>query len=113
VLPPLRPEDEPGVLLPAQTADQRGAYSGPYEAGGVWAVVDGEGELRVNGRAVPVTEPGCVPLVEHPHHTAGVLELEVGPGVECYATCFTPAVEAPRAPAPPAGGAAAAGPSPR
>jgi hypothetical protein len=113
VLPPLRPEDEPGLLLPAQTADQRGAYSGPYEAGGVWAVVDGEGELRVNGRTVAVTEPGCVALLEHPHHTAAVLELEVGPGVTCYATCFTPAVEAPRAPAPRAGGAAAAGPSPR
>ena len=34
LVPPLRPEDAPGVLLPAQTADQPGAYSGPYEAGG-------------------------------------------------------------------------------
>jgi hypothetical protein len=32
-LPPQRPEDEPGLLLPAQTEDQPGAYSGPYEAG--------------------------------------------------------------------------------
>jgi hypothetical protein len=100
-LPPLRPEDAPGVLLPAQTEDQRGAYSGPYEAGGVWAVLDGEGEIVVNGRAIPVTEPGCFPLVEHAHHTAGVLELEVGPGVTCLATCFTPGVADPRAPAPP------------
>src|SRR3954452_2501599 len=30
-LPPLRPEDAPGVLLPAQTEDQPYAYSGPYE----------------------------------------------------------------------------------
>ena len=37
----VRPEDEPGLLLPAQTEDQPGAYSGPYEAGGVWAVLDG------------------------------------------------------------------------
>ncbi len=37
-LAPVRPEDEPGLLLPAQTEDQPGAYSGPYEAGGVWAV---------------------------------------------------------------------------
>ncbi len=35
LVPPVRPEDEPGVLLPAQTEDQPGAYSGPYEAGGV------------------------------------------------------------------------------
>jgi thiol-disulfide isomerase/thioredoxin len=101
-LPPLRPEDAVGVLLPAQTADQPGAYSGPYEAGGVWAVVEGEGELIVNGRPVTVTEPGCFPLIEHPHHTAAVLELQVGPGVTCHATCFTPGVAAPRDPGPPA-----------
>jgi thiol-disulfide isomerase/thioredoxin len=105
-LPPLRPEDAPGVLLPAQTADQPGAYSGPYEAGGVWVVVAGAGELLVGGRAVAVTEPGCFPVVEHPHHTAGVLELQVGPGVTCHATCFTPGVAAPDAPAPPAAGPA-------
>ena len=79
---PLRPEDAPGALLPAQTEDQPGAYSGPYEAGGVWAVLDGAGEVIVNGRALAVTEPGCVALVEHAHHTAGVLDLAVGPGVD-------------------------------
>ena len=102
---PVRPEDEPGLLLPAQTEDQPGAYSGPYEAGGVWAVLGGEGSLTVNGRRLRVDVPGCHPLVEHGHHTAGVLELEVGPGLECYLTCFTPGVAPdPRAPAPPAGG---------
>jgi hypothetical protein len=101
---PVRPEDEPGLLLPAQTEDQRGAYSGPYEAGGVWAVTGGVGSLIVNGREVAVTEPGCQRLVEHTHHTAGVLDLAVGEGVECYLTCFTPGVApAPRDPAPPAG----------
>jgi thiol-disulfide isomerase/thioredoxin len=94
-LAPLRPEDAPDVLLPAQTADQPGAYSGPYEAGGAWAVLDGAGELRANGHTVAVSEPGCFALVEHPHHTAGVLDLEVGDGVVCHATCFTPGVAAP------------------
>jgi len=104
-LAPVRPEDEPGLLLPAQTEDQPGAYSGPYEAGGVWAVVEGRGELRVNGRTVEVSEPGCVALVEHPCHTEGVLELEVGSGVTVHATCFTPGVAAaPRARARPAAG---------
>jgi thiol-disulfide isomerase/thioredoxin len=98
-LAPLRPEDAPGALLPAQTADQPGAYCGPYEAGGVWAVVDGSGELRANGRTVVVEGPGCVALIEHPHHTVGTLELEVGPGVECLATCFTPGVAPARGPA--------------
>ena len=76
--------------MAAQTADQPGAYSGPYEAGGVWAVVEGAGELRVNDAAVAVEHPGCVLLADHGRHTAAVLELEAGPGVECYATCFTP-----------------------
>src|SRR6185295_966390 len=48
-LAPLRPEDAPGVLLPAQTEDQRGADSGPYEAGGGHAVLEGAGEITVNG----------------------------------------------------------------
>jgi hypothetical protein len=89
---PVRPEDEPEALVAAQTDDQPGAYSGPYEAGAVWAVVSGPGELRVNGRAVAVEHPGCVPLIDHGHHAEGVLELEPGPGVEVYATCFTPGV---------------------
>jgi thiol-disulfide isomerase/thioredoxin len=105
-LPPVRPEDEPGLMLPPQTEDQKGAYSGPYEAGGVWAVLEGVGEVRANDRTIAVSEPGCFPLLEHPHHTVGRLELEVGAGVTCHATCFTPGVEAPRGPAPPAGGAA-------
>jgi thiol-disulfide isomerase/thioredoxin len=112
-LPPLRPEDAPGALLPAQTEDQPGAYRGPYEAGGVWAVLDAAGEVVVNGRAVAVTEPGCFPLIEHPHHTAGVLEFEVGPGVTCLATCFTPGVAAPDAPDRPAAAPAPEARTPR
>jgi hypothetical protein len=101
---PLRPEDAEGVLLPAQTADQPGAYSGPYEAGAVWAVLEGTGEVRANGRAFAVEAPGCHPLVEHECHTEAVLELEIGAGVTCHATCFTPGVAAPRGPGRPAAG---------
>jgi thiol-disulfide isomerase/thioredoxin len=107
-LGPQRPEDVPGALLVPQTEDQPGAYSGPYEAGGVWAVLDGTGTVRIgvtstNGdygdpsrpaavAELEVSHPGAYPLIEHDRHTAGLLELEVGPGVECYATCFTPGV---------------------
>jgi hypothetical protein len=87
---PVRPEDEPGALLAAQTEDQRGAYCGPYEAGAAWAVLEGRGEVRVNGGAIPVEHPGCHLLVDHGRHTEAVLELEVGAGVTCHATCFTP-----------------------
>ncbi len=89
-LSPLRPEDAPDALIAAQSEDVPGPYSGPYEAGAVWAVVDGAGILRANDRDITVTEPGCIALVEHGRHTHAVLELEPGPGVIVHATCFTP-----------------------
>jgi hypothetical protein len=91
-LAPLRPEDAPGALLAPQSEDRAGPYSGPYAAGGVWAVLEGQGTVRANGRELPVEHPGCYPLVEHDRHTEGVLELEVGDGVTCHAVCFTPGV---------------------
>jgi hypothetical protein len=94
VVAPVRPEDEPGLLLPAQTADQPGAYCGPYEAGAVWAVCEGAGVLVANGREIPVDGPWCHPVLEHPHHTVGQLELAPGDGVTVHATCFTPGVAA-------------------
>jgi len=91
-VPPVRPEDEPGLLLPAQTADQPGAYSGPYAAGAVWVVVEGTGEVVANGERFAVEAPGAICVVEHPRHTEATLELEAGPGVTVHATCFTPGV---------------------
>jgi mannose-6-phosphate isomerase-like protein (cupin superfamily) len=92
VLAPLRPEDDPEALIAVPTPDQPGAYSGPYEAGGVWAVLEGSGTITVNGRPVAVEHPGAAPIVEHRRHTAAVLGFEVGAGVVCHATCFTPGV---------------------
>lgn len=89
-VPPVHPEDAEEALIVPQTADQPGAYSGPYEAGGVWAVVDGEGVLRVNGTEHEVRVPGAIELLHHERHTVGELELEAGEGVTVYATCFTP-----------------------
>jgi thiol-disulfide isomerase/thioredoxin len=97
-LSPLRAEDAPGVALAPPTAEQPGAYSGPYEAGAVWAVFAGAGIVRVNGGSAAgggelrVELPGAYALVEHERHTTGVLELELGEGVQCLATCFTPGV---------------------
>jgi len=86
----LRPEDEPGAPLAAQSADRAGAYSGPYEAGGVWAVLDGKGTVVANGREIEVSHPGAYLLIEHQRHGMGELTLEVAEGVACHATCFTP-----------------------
>jgi thiol-disulfide isomerase/thioredoxin len=91
-LAPVRPEDAPGALLEPQTEDVAGPYSGPYEAGGVWAVLSGAGSVRANGREIAVEHPGAYELIAHDRHTAGVLELELGDGVACHAVCFTPGV---------------------
>jgi thiol-disulfide isomerase/thioredoxin len=90
VLGTMRPEDEPGAELALQSDDIAGPYSGPYEAGAVWAVLDGEGTVTVNGRAVTVDHPGAYELLSHPRSTTGELELEIGEGVTCHAVCFTP-----------------------
>jgi hypothetical protein len=87
---PVRPQDAPDALLAPQTQDQPGAYSGPYEAGGVWGVFDGAGTVSVNDSELHVAHPGAHPLVEHERHTRAVLNLITGPGVSCLATCFTP-----------------------
>ncbi|MGB9185901.1 MAG: redoxin domain-containing protein [Solirubrobacteraceae bacterium] len=90
VLAPVRPEDAPGAALSPQSEDVAGPYSGPYEAGAVWAVLDGAGTVRANGAEIPVRGPGAYQLIAHERSTAGVLELDVGPGVTCHAVCFTP-----------------------
>jgi thiol-disulfide isomerase/thioredoxin len=87
---PVRPEDDPEARVVIPTRDRQGAWSGPYEAGGVWGVLSGAGEVRANDRTITVEHPGAFPLVEHPHHMTGVLGLEVGDGVTCHAVCFTP-----------------------
>jgi hypothetical protein len=89
-LAPRHPEDVPGSRLAPPTPQQEGAYSGPYEAGGVWAVLSGAGEVHANGERIVVDHPGAYALIEHPRHTAATLELDVGAAVVCEATCFTP-----------------------
>jgi thiol-disulfide isomerase/thioredoxin len=91
-LAPVRPEDDPQALLVPQTQDQPGAYSGPYAAGAAWAVLSGEGEIGVGGERRAVEHPGAYVLVDHGRHTEAVLDLRIGEGVECHATCFTPGV---------------------
>jgi hypothetical protein len=95
LLDPLHPEDDPDALIAVPTPEHEGAYSGPYEAGGVWAVVGGEGELIVNGERFVVEAPGAIELIAHESHTSSDLELEPGEGVTVYATVFTPGVASP------------------
>jgi thiol-disulfide isomerase/thioredoxin len=110
-LAPLRAEDAPDALLSRQSEEREGAWSGPYEAGGVWGVFALSGcgpegirhaDSALQGQAgvvtvneditIAVEHPGAYKLVEHPCHTQASLTLDIGPGVECLATCFTPGV---------------------
>jgi thiol-disulfide isomerase/thioredoxin len=88
----VRPEDAPSATVVPQTEDQQGEWSGAYEAGAVWAVLDGEGVVRANGEEFRVDHPGAYLLADHGRHTAAELKLEVGDGVTCHAVCFTPGV---------------------
>lgn len=95
-LVPLHPEDAPDALLAPCTQEQAGAYAGPYEAGRVWAVLEGAGTLRADDIAtgaraeIEVSAPGVYAVIEHERHTAGELKLELDSAVRCIATCFTP-----------------------
>jgi thiol-disulfide isomerase/thioredoxin len=97
-LAPLRPEDAPDAPLVPQSEDREGLWSGSYEAGAAWAVFDGSGTVEVNGgasnggRTLEVEHPGAYLLVEHERHTAAELNVKLGEGVRCLATCFTPGV---------------------
>jgi hypothetical protein len=92
-LEPLRPEEAPEALLVAPSHPVDGAYSGPYEAGGVWAVLEGAGTVIANGRAATVDHPGAYELICHPYSTSGELDLQIGEGVRCHAVCFTPGLD--------------------
>jgi AhpC/TSA family len=94
VLAPRRPEDAPGALLEPQSEDVEGPYSGRYQAGAVWVVVDGEGSVSANGHTVVVDHPGCYELISHERSTRGELALGIGSGVRCHATCFSPGLAA-------------------
>jgi hypothetical protein len=90
LLDPLRPEEAPDAMLEPQSDDVEGAYSGPYRAGAVWAVLEGAGTVSANGQTTAVDHPGCYQLLAHPKSTDDVLVLEIGDGVTCHAVCFTP-----------------------
>jgi thiol-disulfide isomerase/thioredoxin len=94
---PIRAEDAPDATLAVQSDDVAGEYSGPYEAGEVWAVLEPREDapasarlVRANGVELTVEHPGAYRLIAHDVSTAGELALEVGDGVVCHAVCFTP-----------------------
>jgi hypothetical protein len=111
-LEPLRPEDAPGMLVapPTEEVFPGGSASEPwtasadadaleleYAAGGAFASVDGEGELRVAidaepERAIAVDSPGLYELGTHPRHSAHRLRLRADRGLAVYSLSFAAAI---------------------
>jgi hypothetical protein len=105
-LAPLRDEDAADALLVVPSADRlTEPFSGRYEAGAAWAVLDSRppgGVALANGREIVVEHPGAYLLARHERHARGELLLELGAGVRCDAVCFTPGLaERPLRDAPP------------
>jgi hypothetical protein len=48
--------------------------------------------LEANGAVLEISQAGAYPVIEHDRHTEGVIEVSVGTGLQCLATCFTPGV---------------------
>ncbi len=88
LVPPARAADADDALIVVPTADREGAYSGPYEAGEVWIVTGGPGELLVDGSARAIPHAGAHRLIAHARHTEGVLDLRPQHGLEVHLTSF-------------------------
>ena len=109
---PLRATDGPGARVMAPSAElfpggswerpwicglDGEALTVPYEAGGAFATLAGEGEVAVelDGEAMPplaVTAPGLRSLAEHPRHERHELVLRPSPGVEVWSVSFAAGV---------------------
>jgi hypothetical protein len=102
LLAPLRPEDAPDaeLVMPSEERHEE-PWSGPYEAGAVWAVLEprkgrAHGIITVNGSARTIDYAGAHLLVEHDQHTSATLDLDLGASVRCDAVLFTAGLAAVR-----------------
>lgn len=59
-----------------------------YRAALVQAVVSGTGTIKANGKEFTVTDDGTVNLLESDQAQAGILEVEVSPGLSLYSFTF-------------------------
>lgn len=109
---PLRATDGPGARVMAPTpelfpggswerpwtAEEDGEeLEVPYEAGGAFATVEGDGEIAVelDGEpegTVPADAPGLYPLAEHPRHEGHTLVLRPSPALRIWSISFAPGV---------------------
>jgi len=109
---PLRPTDGPGarVIAPSAEIFPAGSWEQPwtagedgdelpvpYEAGGAYATVEGNGEIAIvlDGTpvdSVPVDGTGLYPLAEHPRHERHDLILRPTRGLRIWSVSFAAGV---------------------
>lgn len=87
---PIHEIDSPESELVVPTEDQEGLWSGDYEAGEVWAVLEGKGTLTVNGEHRTIERSGPELLISSGNSERGTLALEASGGLTCHAVCFSP-----------------------
>ena len=106
---PVRPSDAPGATVIAPTpelfpggswerawtaSEDEPALALDYQAGGVYATVEGEGEIAVeiDGEWAPAVAVGPAPalqaIAEHPSHEAHSLLLRPSPGLRVWSVSF-------------------------
>jgi hypothetical protein len=115
-LDPLRATDAPGALVvpptdevfpgrsvtePWRATPERPELELEYEAGGSYATLDGEGELRVTldggpPARIPVEAPGLYELTTHAKHERHRIGLRPSGGLRIWSVSFAPGV--PRSP---------------
>jgi hypothetical protein len=107
-MPPLRATDSPGarVMPPTPEIFPGGSWEQPwtegeltveYAAGGAYATIEGEGELRVafdggEWRQVRIEGQGLYKLAEHPSHEAHQLTLEPSQDLRVWSVSFAAGV---------------------
>ena len=109
---PLRPSDAPGVKVMPPTPElfPGGSWERPwvagedgdeleveYEAGGVYATVEGEGTIafELDGESresIAIDGPALYALAEDPHHEAHDLTLRLSPGLRIWSVSFSAGV---------------------
>ncbi len=109
---PIRPTDAPGAKVMAPTPElfPGGSWERPwtasedgeeldvaYEAGGVYATVEGDGETAVelDGAAigsVAISGPALYTLAEHPRHESHTVTLKPSPGLRIWSLSFAAGV---------------------
>ncbi len=99
-LAPLRPSDAAGAKVMPPTPEifpsesLKDSLEVPYEAGGAYATVEGEGQLEIwlDGKdlgTIEITGPALYTLTEHPRHERHSMTLRPTPGLRVWSISFS------------------------